>query len=185
MPIQPSTWIIAFDFSIGNLSHLLWYPWPRKVRWMKWIQLQLAARQVDLLFGQMQAKWSIRKRFRWPFSANSPTKRQDTFQQIRTTELQNIIAGRDNDWGVIWSLGLYRRVTSLASSGEEKERPADVVLTQISDHAPSRPGFDLGIFWTFYYNLEAAYCGVWPIKCRQGSKTNKSTCQFWKKLIFD
>jgi hypothetical protein len=29
------------------------------------------------------------------------------------------------------------------------------------------------------------YSGVWPIKCRQGSKTNKSDCQFWKKLTFD
>ena len=28
-------------------------------------------------------------------------------------------------------------------------------------------------------------CAVWPIKCRQGSKTNKSNCQFWKKLTFD
>jgi hypothetical protein len=28
-------------------------------------------------------------------------------------------------------------------------------------------------------------CGVWPIKCRQGSKRNKSNCQFWKKLTFD
>jgi hypothetical protein len=31
----------------------------------------------------------------------------------------------------------------------------------------------------------AGYCGAWPIKCRQGSKTNKSKCRFWKKLIFD
>jgi hypothetical protein len=30
------------------------------------------------------------------------------------------------------------------------------------------------------------YCsGVWPTKCHQGSKTNKSNCQFWIKLIFD
>jgi hypothetical protein len=29
------------------------------------------------------------------------------------------------------------------------------------------------------------YCGVWPIKCRRGSKTNKSNCQFGKKSIFD
>jgi hypothetical protein len=31
----------------------------------------------------------------------------------------------------------------------------------------------------------AGYCGVWLIKCRQGSKTNKSKCRFWKKLTFD
>ena len=29
------------------------------------------------------------------------------------------------------------------------------------------------------------YCGIRPIKCRQVSKTNKSNCQFCKKLIFD
>jgi hypothetical protein len=30
------------------------------------------------------------------------------------------------------------------------------------------------------------YCGVWPInKCREGSKTNKSNCRFWKKSTFD
>jgi hypothetical protein len=29
------------------------------------------------------------------------------------------------------------------------------------------------------------YCGVWPIKCRQGSKTNKSNFRFWKKLTLD
>jgi hypothetical protein len=28
-------------------------------------------------------------------------------------------------------------------------------------------------------------CGVWQIKCHQGSKTNKSNCQFCKKLTFD
>jgi hypothetical protein len=33
--------------------------------------------------------------------------------------------------------------------------------------------------------LRRSYCGVWPIKCRQGSKTNKSNSQFWKKLKFD
>jgi hypothetical protein len=27
--------------------------------------------------------------------------------------------------------------------------------------------------------------GVWPIKCCQGSKTNKSNCRFWKKSIYD
>jgi hypothetical protein len=27
--------------------------------------------------------------------------------------------------------------------------------------------------------------GVWPNKCRQGSKTNKLNCEFWKKLTFD
>jgi hypothetical protein len=25
-------------------------------------------------------------------------------------------------------------------------------------------------------------CGVWKIKCRQGSKMNKSNCRFWRKL---
>jgi hypothetical protein len=29
------------------------------------------------------------------------------------------------------------------------------------------------------------YFGVWPIKCRQGSKTNKSNCSLWMKLTFD
>jgi hypothetical protein len=29
------------------------------------------------------------------------------------------------------------------------------------------------------------YCGAWPIKRRQRSKTNKSNCQFWKKLTYD
>ena len=29
------------------------------------------------------------------------------------------------------------------------------------------------------------YYGVWPIKCRQGSKTNKSNCQFWKKPTYN
>jgi hypothetical protein len=29
------------------------------------------------------------------------------------------------------------------------------------------------------------YCGVWPIKYRQGSKTNKSNCRFWKKPTYD
>jgi hypothetical protein len=33
--------------------------------------------------------------------------------------------------------------------------------------------------------LPLFYCGVWPIKCRQGVKTNKSNCQFWKKSTFD
>jgi hypothetical protein len=28
------------------------------------------------------------------------------------------------------------------------------------------------------------YCGFWPIKCRQGFKTNKSNFQFWE-LTFD
>jgi hypothetical protein len=31
----------------------------------------------------------------------------------------------------------------------------------------------------------SVYCSVWPIKCRQGSKTKKSNCEFWKKLTFD
>jgi len=29
------------------------------------------------------------------------------------------------------------------------------------------------------------YCGVWPIKCRQESKTKKSNCQFWKNSTYD
>jgi hypothetical protein len=29
------------------------------------------------------------------------------------------------------------------------------------------------------------YCGLWPIKCYQGSETNKSNCENWKKLAFD
>jgi hypothetical protein len=29
------------------------------------------------------------------------------------------------------------------------------------------------------------YCGVWPIKCRQGSKTDKSNCQVLKKSTYD
>jgi hypothetical protein len=29
-----------------------------------------------------------------------------------------------------------------------------------------------------YWLLFLLYCGVWPIKCRQGSETNKSNCQF-------
>jgi hypothetical protein len=29
------------------------------------------------------------------------------------------------------------------------------------------------------------YCGVWPIKYHEGSKTNKLHCQFRKKLTFD
>jgi hypothetical protein len=36
-----------------------------------------------------------------------------------------------------------------------------------------------------YASKFSQYCGVWPIKCRQGSKTNKSNYQFWKKLTFD
>jgi hypothetical protein len=32
---------------------------------------------------------------------------------------------------------------------------------------------------------EEKYCGVWPIKCRQGSKTNKLNCQFWMKSTYD
>jgi hypothetical protein len=27
--------------------------------------------------------------------------------------------------------------------------------------------------------------GIWPIKCRQGYKTNKLICQFWVKTTFD
>jgi hypothetical protein len=43
------------------------------------------------------------------------------------------------------------------------------------------PGFVSG-FW----NGLLTYCGVWPIKCRQGrSKTNESDCRFWEKLTFD
>jgi hypothetical protein len=34
-------------------------------------------------------------------------------------------------------------------------------------------------------NLSSTYSGVWLIKCRQGSKTNITICQFWKKLKFD
>jgi hypothetical protein len=34
-------------------------------------------------------------------------------------------------------------------------------------------------------NLSSTFGGVWLIKCRQGSKTNKSIYQFWKKLTFD
>jgi hypothetical protein len=30
--------------------------------------------------------------------------------------------------------------------------------------------------------LPLFYCGVWPIKCRQGVKTNKSSCQFWNLI---
>jgi hypothetical protein len=34
--------------------------------------------------------------------------------------------------------------------------------------------------------VQLVNCDVWLInKCRQGSKTNKSNCQFWNKLIFD
>jgi hypothetical protein len=33
-------------------------------------------------------------------------------------------------------------------------------------------------------DLREAYCGVWPIKRRQGYKTNKSNCWFSEKLIF-
>jgi hypothetical protein len=29
------------------------------------------------------------------------------------------------------------------------------------------------------------YCGIWPIKCHQGSKTNKSKFRVWKQLTFD
>jgi hypothetical protein len=28
------------------------------------------------------------------------------------------------------------------------------------------------------------YCGLWPIRCRRGSKTNKSNCQAWKKSTY-
>jgi len=28
-------------------------------------------------------------------------------------------------------------------------------------------------------------CPVWPIKCRQGSKTDKSNCQFWENPRYD
>ena len=27
-------------------------------------------------------------------------------------------------------------------------------------------------------------CGLWPIRCRRGSKTNKSNCQVWNKFIY-
>jgi hypothetical protein len=38
--------------------------------------------------------------------------------------------------------------------------------------------------WVEYFSVSRVR-GVWPIKCRQGSKTNKSSCEFWKKLTFD
>ena len=43
--------------------------------------------------------------------------------------------------------------------------------------------------WQFWTQASAVgrylYCGIWPIQCRQESKTNESNCQFYKKLTFD
>jgi hypothetical protein len=33
--------------------------------------------------------------------------------------------------------------------------------------------------------IEGEYCDLWLIKCRQGSKMNKSNCRPWKKSTYD
>lgn len=33
--------------------------------------------------------------------------------------------------------------------------------------------------------MSGGYCGVWLVKCRQRSKTNKPNCKFCKKSTYD
>jgi hypothetical protein len=50
---------------------------------------------------------------------------------------------------------------------------------------PKRSLCVISVFQAAAFNDVTAYCNVWPIKCRQESKTNKSNCQFWKKSTCD
>jgi hypothetical protein len=50
---------------------------------------------------------------------------------------------------------------------------------------PKRSLCVVSVFQAAAFNDVTAYCDVWPIKCRQESKTNKSNCQFRKKSTCD